>query len=511
MRLNNNDPRWPAAALAIITLAYTGCGASSSAPPSVDTTKRTEMGVRSDTQISWNDGAHPFDAGPGADKAGPDRGATDGSRIEDLLGTTDQMRADAAANSDAGPRADVAPKPDAPLPPTYSELTDTARWASFNVQSANAQAKGYLGVGFDGRYAYFIPYYNGAAYHGTVARYDTQASFGSADGWTFFNTATANPNAIGYVGGTFDGRYLYLAPHHNGAYHGRVARYDTTAPFASTSSWAFFDISTVTAGAKGYLGAVFDKNYVYFVPYHDGVAHHGRVARYDIHSDFGLAASWKVFDLTTVNPAAKGFYGGGFDGRYLYFVPHHNGAYHGLVARYDTTAGFDSAAAWSTFDMAGAHPNAKGYIGAGFDGRYMYFVPYGAGNALMARYDTSVAFASTASWSFFDVSSVNGNAKGFYGAAFDGRYMYFIPNYNGAAYHGYLARLDTKASFGLAGSWSVFDVATINPGARGSAGAAFDGRYLYLVPHYGGGGSTVLRFDAKSPPSTPSFYSGSFF
>jgi hypothetical protein len=49
--------------------------------------------------------------------------------------------------------------------------------------------------------------------------------------------------------------------------------------------------------------------------------------------------------------------------------------------------------------------------------------------------------------------------------------------------------------------------------AKGYAGALFDGRYLYFVPTGDGtvGSGLVARFDAKSPPSMPSFYSGSFY
>ena len=57
----------------------------------------------------------------------------------------------------------------------------------------------------------------------------------------------------------------------------------------------------------------------------------------------------------------------------------------GLVTRLDTaaTGGFKRAASWSTFDVAtigGARAGA--FSGALFDGRYVYFVPHGAGGGL---------------------------------------------------------------------------------------------------------------------------------
>jgi len=61
---------------------------------------------------------------------------------------------------------------------------------------------------------------------------------------------------------------------------------------------------------------------------------------------------------------------------------------------------------------------------------------------------------------------VTGTAKGFIGAAFDGRYLYLVP-YNNGAYNGVAAALRHDAMFGDASSWSTFDIATVDPNARG--------------------------------------------
>jgi len=65
----------------------------------------------------------------------------------------------------------------------------------------------------------------------------------------------------------------------------------------------------------------------------------------------------------------------------VYFVPNENAAgYDGLVARYDTHGTFSSPAAWSTFDTTLVGTNAKSFIGAVFDGQYLYFAPNGFGS-----------------------------------------------------------------------------------------------------------------------------------
>ena len=42
---------------------------------------------------------------------------------------------------------------------------------------------------------------------------------------------------------------------------------------------------------------------------------------------------------TQLDPLCKGYIGAGFDGRYLYMIPYNNGVNHGRVARYETLSG----------------------------------------------------------------------------------------------------------------------------------------------------------------------------
>ena len=149
-----------------------------------------------------------------------------------------------------------------------------------------------------------------------------------------------DPACKGYIGAGFDGRYLYFVPYNNGVSQGRIARYDTTQDFNTASSWGTFVMETqLDPACKGYIGAGFDGRYLYFVPYNNGVSQ-GRIARYDTTQDFNTASSWGTFVMETqLDPACKGYQGAGFDGRYLYFVPYNNGIYHGRVARYEILSG----------------------------------------------------------------------------------------------------------------------------------------------------------------------------
>ncbi len=227
--------------------------------------------------------------------------------------------------------------------------------------------------------------------------------------------------------------------------------------------------------------------------------------RYDTQAAFGAMAGWQASgNDTTVNANAKGFNGGLFDGRYFYAVPlaySSPSGFSGIVTRYDTQGSFTTA-------------SAKGFIGAVFDGRYAYFVPYynGANDGVVAQLDTQGAFSNASAWRTFDVGySVNSSAVGFSTGAFDGRYVYFVPNAGGA-----VARVDTQAavdagssSFTAPASWKAFDISTVNASAKQFFGAVFDGQYLYFVPNANG---VVARFNARTPGALPTGYAhGSFY
>ena len=362
------------------------------------------------------------------------------------------------------------------------------------------------------RVSLFVPNYDGH-----VAQYDTTAPFTSASSWQTFDTGMVG--AKGYAGAVFDGQYVYFVPHQNVTYDGTVARYNTQASFTSVGSWSTFDMTTVSGAAndKGFIGGAFDGRYVYFVPDYNGTTVTSIVMQYDTKAgNFNATTSWTPFDVSAVNAASKGFIGAVFDGRYVYFVPYAGSAstVDGVATRYDTTGTFTSNSSWSTFDTTGVNSGAKGFQGGTFDGRYVYFVPSynGASDGIATRYDTEDAgFTTASSWTTFDMTTVNAGLKGFVGGAFDGRYVYFSPCCDPSA-DGLTARYDTTAPFNAAGSYETFNMTSVNSGAIGFFGAAFDGRYVYFVPNNNGSrDGIVIQFDAKTPSSMPSSYHGSFF
>jgi hypothetical protein len=395
----------------------------------------------------------------------------------------------------------------------WNDMTDPTRWLTFTITSAPGLSGPFSGGTFDGRYVYLAP-----APATVPTRYDTTQSFISAAAWSEFNVAATYPGAVGYHGGAIvaAGGVLFVPYYTGTAYHGFTVRYDPSKPFDMGSSWLEFNTNTLLTGSVGYSGSAFDGRYVYYAPniWVNGAmvaVRHGRVARYDTTLPFDLGTSWAVHDATTENAGSVGFQGAVYAAGYVYFVPHYNTAYDGLVTRYNTRTAFDLASSWGTFDTATLNSQARGFVGGVFDGRYVYFVPYANAPATfhgnVVRYDTQAPFSTATSWVVFDAGTVNPAVQGFTAGGFDGRYAYFSPNSSGT-----IVRYDTTAAFADLTSWQAFDLLPLNASAKGYFGSVFDGEYMYFIPSpNGGAGNVVARFDARTPRTLTLPYNGGSF
>jgi hypothetical protein len=414
----------------------------------------------------------------------------------------------------------------------YNSLVDPANWATFDLGVLIAGLHGFKGGAFDGRYVYFVPNrdplvsggQNGLAQpaRSVVVQFDTNGSFADKASWHTFDVAGVNAQLKGFRGAVFDGRYVYLVPNWNGNNPlGVIVRYDTKAPFDVAGSWTPFDVGTAFPAAKGFHSGVFDGRYVYLVPFQNNAnTQDGVAVRYDTQAPFTTAASWGTFDLVGNNVAAtaKGFAGGVFDGQYVYFVPRNasNGqpvSGTGTAVRYDTKQAFGTAASWGTFDTTKVNANSRGFLGGVFDGRYVYFMPHfltapNGFTGTFVRYDTHAPFGDVTSWTPFDTATVSPTARAFGGGAFDGRYVYFVPLFDGSP-NGTVTRYDTSAPFTTLSSWSTFDTGSLSGSPRWFGGGVFDGQYLYFVPF---GTSIAVRFTARTSRAMPQLpaFNGSF-
>jgi hypothetical protein len=293
----------------------------------------------------------------------------------------------------------------------------------------------------DGRYTYLLPTVTASLTvertlnDSIVERFDPQNS-GSTEKFNLSKAfGTTKSPMPGFRGGAFDGRYLYFAPSAAGSNtSGIAARLDTQAEFTSAAAWSVFDLTTLWPNANGFRGGIFDGRYVYFVPYvtslsstsSDGVPN-SLLVRFDSTADFQSPGAWESFDLSVLDPAATGYAGGTFDGRYVYLSPNWGSYSKNLAVRFDTTASFASASSFSTFNLHSLKTSTFSeqyyFRGATFDGKYVYFSPEGSANILV-RFEKSGDFTSKAAWQAFGLYNLYMSFDPNGSIAFDGRYVY---------------------------------------------------------------------------------------
>jgi hypothetical protein len=367
----------------------------------------------------------------------------------------------------------------------------------FDTTTVDPGSLGFQGSGFDGRYLYLAPNSSGQ-----ITQYDTMQPFSAAASYSVFNMAALNASASGFSGALFDGRYLYFVP----SSQRQIARYDTTTLlFRGAGSYSFFDLTTVSSAAPGYAGGAFDGRYIYLAANADVNGVSGTITRFDTAAAFNTASSYTCFDTRSLSAGAAGYFGAAYDGRYIYFVP---GTDSGTISQYDTSQSFNNSSSWTLFDLTQLQPGCKGYRGAAFDGRFIYFAPYSNSSGLcgtIARYDTTQSFNAISSYTLFDMTTISLGCKGYAGAAFDGRYVYFSP---GASTSGTVVRFDTTLSFNAISSYTTLDLSVLGS-CRGYVGCAFDGQSIYFVPYNNSSPfGAVVRIDAYSGPQTTAVTAG---
>ena len=221
---------------------------------------------------------------------------------------------------------------------------------------------------------------------------------------------------------------------------------------------------------------------------------------------FSNNARWSSFNLVTVNSTLKGFSGGVSDGRYVYFTPYYNGVdYSGNTVRYDTTKSFTDPASWEYFNVTRINPALKSFYGAAASGSYIYYIPsynWAGYHGKSVRYDTTKPFTDVASWEYFDIQTVDASLEGFIAAVPSGNSVYYIPYYNDLGSSGSTARYDTTKPYTNAGSWEFFDTTTVDINLAGFYGGAAVGNYVYYCPSYNdnlGYSGVAARYDTTKP------------
>jgi hypothetical protein len=293
-----------------------------------------------------------------------------------------------------------------------------------------------------------------------------------------------------------------------------IARFDTQKEdFADGTAWSTSSLAPLWAEAGAVLqfcGAIHADRYLYFPPCHinNGSQRSPFAVRVDT-SAFDSPGAWSIVDLSTVQGGGFPFTGGASDGRFVYFASTASGARPpGEVARYDPSASFtDTTRAW-TFWRPPQGPITA--LGAAFDGDALWFFPLSS-NGAMVRMEPGGNLSGTDAWRVIPFPKLaDGGAYALGGGASDGRFLYVAPGGSLAGTRvapGVVAQFDTHA-LTEEQAWSSFDTTTLTPPANGFFGALFDGEYVYFIPYFD---SVIARFDARSPAALPPGWGSSFF
>ena len=370
-----------------------------------------------------------------------------------------------------------------------TDITKAQNWSQMNMSTAQGGAlldNAYRGSSFDGRYVYYTP-----SYSHTFVRFDTQGVFTTAGDWSQMNMSTVQGGSEvnnAYAGSCFDGRYVYTVPFNSHTF----VRFDTQGTFTTAGDWSQMNMSTAQGGAlldRAYVGACFDGRYVYYAPLNSNT-----FLRFDTQGTFTTAGDWDKMNMSTAQGGALldgAYVGATFDGRYMYYTPRDSDTF----VRFDTQGTFTTAGDWDQMNMSTAQGAAEidlAYNHASFDGRYIHYIPLQSDT--FVRFDTQGVFATSSDWQQMSMSTAQGAVAldtAYAGACFDGRYILYIARNSDT-----FIRFDTQGVFTASGDWDRMSMST----AQGAAALdnayfniAFDGKYVYFTPY---SSDTFLRFES---------------
>lgn len=389
----------------------------------------------------------------------------------------------------------------------YHDLSDPKLWSSVNLGAFLTSGSGFANAGFDGQYVYWHAAIWDAegGVQSVFVRYDTQKPFSDQASWSKWPLPPPMNGGAGPV--LFDGQYLYLGC--TGGAKPREFRFDTKGIFGDVKALTLSISPAGIDGGDGFLlpsgSGAFDSHFAYFP---DEATPTGvRVRRFDTQGDFTASASWSIAYSSALARAPATF-----ASPFLFFTPQLPTT--GAILAYDTRLPFASPNSWTSFSPQGIAANVA-FAGVGTDGRFVYFVPQDEdpwrANGLIVRHDLAAQLNDSSSWQSFSTTQLNPPAKSFHRASWDGRFFYFLVDSasgNGAI----IARYDTLSNFASSTSWSAFDMTPLVPKTQKSpswlGGVVFDGEFIYIAAY---DAPIIMRFDARTPRRLPKGFSGVFY
>ncbi|KAK1939335.1 hypothetical protein P3T76_008719 [Phytophthora citrophthora] len=402
---------------------------------------------------------------------------------------------------------------------------------------------------YPSKFLYLVPYFNGG-FHGLVTQieldlkgkkrprparflefsdYETPNGIGPyEDQVAVIDLAAKDSTLKGFLGGftafskaTFVNE-TYLVPAVDDQHY-------------QTTTWRVILKSQYTESAthSGFgTPAEIDQNveYLYLVPYYNGVAYGSKVLRVLALTFSSATPIVETIDLNTVDNSLKGFGSAFTYGSYGYLVPRENemGLFGKLVRfRIDNFA----STSLEVLDLASINTRYVGFSSAITYGKYAYLVPFQrplqgdelttnlrefpvSNSGLIVRVDLST-FRVAGS---LDLATIHSDLCGFSGAVTVANFAYFVPymrvkqpdSEEVNPYSGLVARVDLRDFRSV----QYLDLTLVNVNLRGFMKGFAYRHYVFLVPHrsqfYDLKGSTqsgkVARIDTTNfSPSGVSF------
>jgi len=259
-------------------------------------------------------------------------------------------------------------------------LTPTIEF--IDLELVSPRLKGFFEGFYDGRYAYLVPSYSGSPPRsGTIARIDIDAASWTAagiaqivpvQGVDTLDLRAVDEDLAGFWGGFTDGRHAYFVPYNNDDYSGKVAR----VPLGNfvTTAIEVLDLTAYDTTLRGFRGGFTDGRYGYLVPYYNG-AYHGNFVRFDL-DNFTATGGIKRLNLGNTNTGWVGFELAVHADRYAYLCPNQNNTSATLV-RVDLDA-FEASA----LDLSATDTGLVGYAGGVAVDGFVFLCPSGSGNVV---------------------------------------------------------------------------------------------------------------------------------
>jgi len=187
----------------------------------------------------------------------------------------------------------------------------------------------YIGAAYDGKKIYYAPWYDEDQNGSSIMVYDTEQPFSAKSAWDFISISNQ-----GYSDAGFNGTHIVFAPNPTPAWSSKIMFLNVDTQEVS--------FSTLDYGA--YNGVVEADDALYLV---------ADTTKNGVRSDFIEVTN----SIKTSSPtiAKGGYWGGIFDGQYVYFAPYDNPSLdkrNDEFLRYDTTKPFEDDASWESISFA---------------------------------------------------------------------------------------------------------------------------------------------------------------